>query len=178
MTALLRRRLFGALAAVALAGGGLSARQAPLPPAVRTAADGISSEQLAWDVAWLSADEQLGRNTPSPRFDAAADYIAARLARAGLAPAGDVGGFRQYYDLHETRVDAEGTSLTVGSQRFAAGRDVALRSFATPLAGPLPVVYVQHGWVIPGKGIDPYAGVDVRGKLVVAHGPRVLPKGV
>jgi Zn-dependent M28 family amino/carboxypeptidase len=172
------RRLFTALAAVALAGGSVSARQPALPPAVRAAAEGISSEQLAWDVAWLAADEQLGRNTPSPRFDAAADYIAARLARAGLAPAGDAGGFRQHYELHETRVDAEGASLTVGDRRFVLGRDVALRSFATPLSGPLAVVYVQHGWVIPGRGIDPYAGVDVRGKLVVAHGPRVLPKGV
>ena len=40
---------------------------------------------------------------------------------------------------------------------------MALRSFATPLAGPLAVVYVQHGWVMSGRGIDPYAGVDVRG---------------
>lgn len=178
MTARLRRRLFCALAAAALAGGSVSARQVALPPAVRAAAEAISSERLAWDVAFLSADEQLGRNTPSPRFDAAADYIAARLTRAGLAPAGDDGGFRQHYELHETKVDVEGASLTVGERRFALGRDVALGSFATPLSGPLPLVYVQHGWVIPGRGIDPYAGVDVAGKLVVAHGPRVLPKGV
>ncbi len=178
VTPRLRRRLFCALAAAALAAGSASARQVALPPAVRAAAEAISSERLAWDVAFLSADEQLGRNTPSPRFDAAADYITSRLARAGLAPAGDDGGFRQHYELHETRVDAEGASLTVGERRFALARDVALGSFATPLSGPLPVVYVQHGWVIPGRGIDPYAGVDVTGKLVVAHGPRVLPKGV
>jgi hypothetical protein len=141
----LSRRFVAALAVDALAGGGVSARQTALPPGVRAAADGISSEQLAWDVAWLSADEQLGRNTPSPRFDAAADYIAARLARAGLAPAGDAGGFRQHYELHETRVETESASLTVGDRRFALGRDVALRTFATPLAGPLAVVYVQHG---------------------------------
>ena len=39
-------------------------------------------------------------------------------------------------------------------------------------------MYVGHGWVVPDRGIDPYAGLDVRGKLVVAHGPRALPKGV
>lgn len=178
MQASLRRSASLAALATVLAGATLTARQSPLPPAVRAAAEAISSEQLAWDVAYLAADEQLGRNTPSPRFDAAADYIAARLAKAGLTPAGDERGFRQHYELHETRVDAEGTSLTVGDRRFVLGRDVALRSFASPLAGVLPVVYVQHGWVIPGRGIDPYAGVDVRGKLVVAHGPRVLPKGV
>jgi hypothetical protein len=56
--------------------------------------------------------------------------------------------------------------------------DFVLRSFAGPLAGTLPVVYVGHGWTVPGRGIDPYAGVDVKGKIVLAHGPRALPKGV
>ena len=155
----------------------VDARQG-LPDAVRAAAESISSEQLAWDLAHLTSDEQQGRNTPSTRFDAAADYIAARLARAGLTPAGDDGTFRQHYELHETRVDTDAASITIAERRFAFGRDFAMRSLATPVSGPLPVVYVGHGWVLPGRGIDPYAGVDVRGKLVLAHGPRVLPKGV
>jgi hypothetical protein len=155
----------------------VDARQA-LPDAVRAAAESISSEQLAWDLAHLTSDEQQGRNTPSTRFDAAADYIAARLARAGLTPAGDDGTFRQHYELHETRVDTDAASITIAERRFAFGRDFAMRSLATPVSGPLPVVYVGHGWVLPGRGIDPYAAVDVRGKLVLAHGPRVLPKGV
>jgi hypothetical protein len=41
-----------------------------------------------------------------------------------------------------------------------------------------PVVYVGHGWVVPDKGIDAFAGLDVRGKVVLAHGPRAMPKGV
>jgi hypothetical protein len=163
------------LALVAVAA--LDARQL-VPDAVRTAADGISSEQLAWDLAYLASDEQQGRNTPSSRFDAAADYIAARLARAGLKPGGDDGTFRQHYELHETRVDTEAASIAIGERRFAFGRDFAMRSLAAPVTGALPVVYVGHGWVVPARGIDPYAGVDVRGKLVLAHGPRVLPKGV
>ncbi len=173
-----RRPVSLAILVLALAGVTLTARQAALPPQVRAAADAISSEQLAWDVAFLSADEQLGRNTPSPRFDVAADYITTRLAKAGLAPAGDQGGFRQHYELHETRVDVDGTSLSIGDRRFVLGRDIALRSLAGPLTGTFRVVYVQHGWVIPSRGIDPYAGLDVRGTLVLAHGPRVLPKGV
>jgi Peptidase family M28 len=167
-----------ALVAAVSCGGVLTARQTVLPAAVRAAADGISGEQLAWDAARLAADEWQGRNTPSPGFDAAAEYISARLRRAGLAPAGDGGGFRQTYDLHETRVDTDGAFLEVGSTRFAFGRDFALRSFMTAIDGSLPVVYVSHGWVVPGQGIDPYAGLDVKGKLVLAHGPRALPKGV
>ena len=149
-----------------------------MPPAVRAAAEAISAEQLAWDLAVLASDEYRGRNTPSPGFDAAADYISARLSRAGLAPAGDHGGFRQHYELRESRLDSEAASIEIGGRRFAFGRDFAMRSLAGPLAAELPVVYVGHGWVIPDRKIDPYAGVDVRGKLVLAHGPRALPKGV
>jgi hypothetical protein len=169
-------RVIGLLVVLA-ACAALGARQL-VPDAVRTAADGISSEQLAWDLAFLASDQQQGRNTPSSRFDAAADYIAARLARAGLKPAGDDGTFRQHYELHETRVDTEAASIAIGERRFAFGHDFAMRSLAAPVMGALPVVYVGHGWVVPARGIDPYAGVDVRGKLVLAHGPRVLPKGV
>ncbi len=155
------------------------AQPAPVvPPAVRAAAEAISAEQLAWDLAVLASDDYRGRNTPSPGFDAAADYITARLERAGVKPAGDHGGFRQHYELRESRLDMEAASIEIGGRRFALERDFAMRSLSAPVAGELPVVYVGHGWVIPDRTIDPYAGVDVRGKLVLAHGPRALPKGV
>ncbi len=168
------------VAAVAMTGATVyvRAQSGALPPAVRAAADAISAEQVAWDLAVLASDDNRGRNTPSPGFDAAADYIAARLARAGLKPGGDQGGFRQHYELRETRVDGDAATLEIDTRRFAFGRDYALRSLAAPIEGTLPVVYVGHGWVIPDRKIDPYAGVDVRGKLVLAHGPRALPKGV
>jgi hypothetical protein len=45
------------------------------------------------------------------------------------------------------------------------------------VTGTLPVVYVGHGWTVPEEGIDPYADVEVRGRIVLAHGPRAMPKG-
>ena len=161
---------------VLLAAAGAEAQPATLPPAVRSAAEGISAEQLAWDLAVLSSDEFRGRNTPSPGFDAAADYIIARIAAAGLKAGGDQGTFRQHYELRESRAGVDAAFIEIGGRRFSFGRDVAVRSFATALSGELAVVYVGHGWVIPGRQIDPYAGADVRGKLVLAHGSR--PKGV
>lgn len=163
---------------VALGPAVLQAQPQSLPAAVRAAAEAISQEQLAWDLAYLASDELAGRNTPSPGFDAAADYIIARLARAGLKPAGDQGTFKQSYELHETRVETNTASIEVEGQRFTFGRDFAMRSLATPLSGELPVVYAGHGWVIPDRKIDPYAGLDVRGKLVLLHGPGTMPRGV
>jgi hypothetical protein len=140
--------------------------------AVRGAADAISQEQLAWDLAFLASDELRGRNTPSPGFDVAADYIARRLEAARVTPAGDAGSYRQHYELRETRMDTESASVVVGADRFTFGRDFIMRSWAAPLAGDFAVVYAGDGWVIPERKLDPYAGADVRGKLVLVHGPR------
>ena len=154
--------------------------QAPagLPEGVRAAADRITAAQLERDLAYFASDELLGRNTPSPGFDKAAETIVARLRKAGVNPLGDEGGYLQRYEMHESRVDTGGTALEIGGKTFAFGTDVVMRSFAGKVSGSLPVVYVGHGWSIPDKSIDPYAGVDVKGKLVVAHGPRAEPRGV
>jgi hypothetical protein len=172
-------RVVSRLAIALLAGATLLAQQGHvLPDRVRAAADAISADQIAWDLSYLASDTLRGRNTPSPGFDAAASYIVSRLERGGLEPLGDAGGFRQQYELHETRVDTGGAWLEIAGTRFRFGDDFVMRSFAGPLGGSLPVVYVGHGWTVPDRQIDPYKGVDVRGKLVLAHGPRALPRGV
>jgi hypothetical protein len=166
------------LALLLIAAATTAAAQATLPDNVRAAAERISAAQLAWDVAYLASDELRGRNTPSEGFDKAADYIIERLQRAGVDPLGDDGSYRQHYDLHVTRVATASAYLRISDRRFAFGEGFAVRSFAAPLDGTLPIVYVGHGWVLPDQNVDPYAGVDVEGKLVLAHGPRVLPKGM
>jgi hypothetical protein len=149
-----------------------------LPPEVRAAADGIVADTLARDLRFLAADALLGRDTGSVGFDAAAAYITERLESAGVRPLGDGGTFRQHYDLVEMRVDTTQARLTVEEERFAFGDGFVLRSFAGPVDATARVVYVGHGWHAPDRGLDPYAGLDVRGKLVLAHGPRAMPRGV
>lgn len=167
-----------ALGLTALLASGAFAQGPTLPDAVRAAADGIRADQLAGDLAFLASDALLGRNTPSAGFDSAAAYIARRLARAGITPVGDAGGFFQYYDLREQHVDTAAASLEVGGRRFRFGDDFVLQSFAGPVSGTFPVVYVGHGWRVPAQGIDPYASLDLRGKLLLAHGPPGPPRGI
>jgi len=150
----------------------------PLPAPVRSAADGITVDRLAADLAFLSSDELKGRATPSPGFDMAADYIIKRLQAAGVKPAGDKGTYHQRYEMHEARVTPAESFIEIGQTRLALDDGFVLRSFAGATNISAPVVYVGHGWVVPDKGIDPFAGQDVRGKIVLAHGPRAMPKGV
>ena len=163
---------------VLLGGVLLQAQPAGLPDPVRKAAERITAERLARDLEYLSSDELKGRNTPSPGFDQAAGFIVGRLEKAGLEPAGDNGTFLQHYTMRESEVDTAAASIEIDGRRFRFGDDFVMRAFAGPVSGKLPVVYVGHGWTVPGRNIDPFAGVDVKGKIVVAHGPRALPKGV
>jgi hypothetical protein len=149
-----------------------------VPDAAHKAADRVTAAGLSRDLDFLSSDALKGRNTPSPGFDQAADYIAGRLKKAKLEPAGDEGTFFQYYTMRESEVDTAGASIEIAGRRFAFGDDFVMRTFARPVSGPRPVVFVGHGWTVPGKNIDPFAGIDVNGKIVVAHGPRALPKGI
>ena len=149
-----------------------------LPDAVRKAADRITAEGLKKDLEFLSSNELKGRNTPSPGFDTAAEFIAARLKKAGFEPAGDNGTFFQHYTMREMALDTDGATMAIGDRKFKFGDDFVMRAFAAPVSGTYPVVYVGHGWTVPAKQIDPFAGVDVKGKIVLAHGPRALPKGV
>ncbi|MGH7542970.1 MAG: M28 family peptidase [Gemmatimonadota bacterium] len=174
-------RLASTLAVLVLAifapGSTALAQGDPLPAEVEAAANGIVAERLARDLEFLSSDALLGRNTPSEGFDRAAEYIADRLERAGLTPLGDDGTYYQHYDLREQWVDTTAAHLEIDGRRFEYGEDFVLRSFAGPLSGTLRAVYVGHGWTVPRKGIDPYSGLDVRGRIVLAHGPLAQPKG-
>ena len=166
------------LAVLCLVTGAALHAQSPVPDPVRQAAARITAEQLARDLEFFASDALLGRNTPSPGFDAAANYIAKRLAAAGLEPKGDNGTFFQRYEMRESAVDTGAAVLEIDGRSFRFGDAFVMRSLAAPVSGTYPVVYVGHGWTVPDRQIDPYAGLDVRGKLVLAHGPRALPKGV
>ena len=155
---------------------GTSANSDVLPAGVRAAGDAITAAGLARDLEFLASDALRGRDTGSPGFTAAAAAIEARLRAAGLTPAGDQGTYRQHYDLRELRADADRVALIVGGRRFTLG-DIALRSLAGAVDGDAPVIYVGHGWYAPERGLNPYAGLDVRGALLLAHGPRATPPG-
>jgi hypothetical protein len=171
-------RCFATVLLLSLVAPALHGQQSAVPDAARQAGDRISAANLAKDLDFLASDALKGRNTPSPGFDTAAQFIVDRLKKAGVEPAGDDGTFLQHYTMREASVDTDTAAIDIAGRRFAFGDDFVMRAFAGPVSGSLPVVYVGHGWTVPGQKIDPFAGVDVKGKIVLAHGPRALPKGV
>ena len=98
------------------------------------------------------------------------------LSLWGVKPAGDDGTYFQRIALKRTRIDPAASHAAVGGQRFEHGQGFYDNA---PVGGDIadaPLAYVGHGWVVKSKNINPYQGLDVRGKVMVVAGGGFLPK--
>lgn len=141
---------------------------------VRAAANTIVSDNLMRDVSYIASDAMRGRATPSPGLDSAAAYVVRRLQQLGVKPVGDNGTFYQHYTVRRATIDTTAVAITVGGDRLRWGNDFVVSSFVTPGAFSGGVVYVGDGIRSGSHGLDPYAGIDVRGKWIVTHTAAVL----
>ncbi|MBA2921157.1 M28 family peptidase [Sphingomonas sp. MAH-20] len=149
------------------------------PPAPAPA---FSPDAFRAHVAFLSDDLLEGRDTGSRGHEIAARYVASQFAGLGLKPGGDNGGWYQQVTFQKTRRgDMPGTLALSGSPaagKWAHGQDVLIgvnpREAKTDLSAP--IVFVGYGIADTSLGIDDYAGLDVRGKIVVALNG--FPKGM
>jgi hypothetical protein len=151
------------------------AAQSPRVAAMETAANAISADQVRDDVFFLASDANRGRSTLEPGYDSAAAYVARTLRDLGVTPAGDSGGYFQHYTVISSRLDTARAGGTVGDHALRYGDDFVVQSFLQPGMHRGGVVYVGHGTRIPGQGIDPYAGLDVRGKWLLVDGTSAPP---
>jgi hypothetical protein len=170
-----RKTLLAASAALLLLPAMLPA-QAPAP------APTFSAAMVRSHVEFLADDLLKGRDTGSEGHEIAARYVASQFDGMGLTPAGDDGGWYQRITFQKTERTQTPGSVTVtgpaGEKRWAHGSDVLIgvnpREQALDLSAPL--VFVGYGIDNAALGIDDYAGLDVKGKIVVAL--RGFPKGL
>ena len=162
------RRLPALIAAALLIGA-----TPPQPVGDRHAADRIKAH-----VEFLASELLEGRDTGSRGHAIAANYVAAEFRKLGLKPGGTNGSW--FVQVPFRRATLSGTptvQLTLNGRKsqLAPGKDVAVRPNVTAkdLSLNAPLVFVGRGVRDPRLGIDDYAGLDVRGKVVVALSDRV-----
>lgn len=83
-------------------------------------ADRKTLENLQAHVTYLSSDKLEGRRTGSAGEKLAAEYIAAQMQKAGLAPKGD-NGYLQTFTVREGREVGKATQLTINNDRLITG---------------------------------------------------------
>ncbi len=141
----------------------------------------VDGERTKSYIEHLSTNEMMGRQSMTSGYQAAADWVAAQFRAWGLEPAGDNGTYFQkvpitrgltwYVGVPELRVNGEAFSIVEG--------DFSLNPASTAAtAVDAEVVFAGYGISAPGKGLDEYAGADVRGKvvLVLRGSPRDAPR--
>lgn len=141
---------------------------AALPAQMHT----IEGARIRPHVQFLSNDLLEGRGVGTRGGQLAVEYLAAQLAAAGLKPGAADGTYLQKVPLRTVEM-AEGARLSVAG----GGKTVDLtwlESFVgtsqtqeSSAVIDAAVVFVGHGIRAPEYRWDDYAGVDVKGKVVV-----------
>ena len=133
-------------------------------------------------VGFLASDEMKGREAGTPEYDIAARYVAAQFETMGLKPAGAKDSYLQPVPLVTFRAADQGSVVFVrGSTQTTLEFGKDYLPGASPLAATLtkdaPLVFVGFGVVAPQFKRNDYAGLDVKGKIVVmlAGAPASLP---
>jgi Peptidase family M28/PA domain len=152
--------------------------------AVTAATKIIRPDELRAHIRFLADSLLQGRMPGTPGYDIAARYVATELEGMGLHPAvsepSAPDGWFQNVPFAKAVTDEAASSLTLTlngkDQNLVDAKDYILFTrFASPAAKAgkaesdvtAPLVFVGFDVTAPDQKYDDYAGVDVRGKIVV-----------
>ncbi|WP_255460735.1 M28 family metallopeptidase [Edaphobacter albus] len=153
-----------------------------IPPAVKSAEASVNAEKIRAHVKFLSDDLLEGRAPGTRGGEIAAQYIATQFALYGLKPGGDNGTYLQQVNFVGTKTLGDKTHFSLVPKRPEGGMGIMLYSYdlkfgddytvnnrtLTPSVDiNAPIVFVGYGVVAPEFGWNDYAGVDVKGKVVL-----------
>ena len=150
-----------------------------LPP-VPSTVDSITPGELRMHLEFLSSPELGGRYTLAPNFAIAARYIASRLEADGFKGAAEHGDFLQAFQVNSAKPDAAKSSLDITNgdktNHYHFG-DFYIANGAGQGPAEGQVVFVGSGISSASQKHDDYAGLDVKGKIVLLV-PGATPAGI
>jgi len=128
--------------------------------------------QTWWNHIKFLADDSLeGRDTGSRGEREAQKYAVEQLRNAGAEPAG-VNGFYQPVTFVSRQIVEKDCGLTlIGDGKrepLRLGEDAIISTRVMPAPEvEAPLIFVGYGLKVPEKNYDDFAGIDVRGKIIV-----------
>ena len=126
------------------------------------------TEQLERHVRYLASSDLMGRGVDTPGIDLAKEYIGAELKKYGLAPGGDSGTFFQTLEVVSGVTIQDSSALALGEdRRLALGQDWTPLGFSRSTEVQGELVFAGYGITVKDYDYDDYAGLDVKGKIVL-----------
>jgi Zn-dependent M28 family amino/carboxypeptidase len=153
---------------------------AGVPEAARQAAASIDAEKIRAHVRFLADDLLEGRGPGTRGGDIAAKYIGTQFALYGLQPAGDNGTYFQKVPLYAVHTIEDQTKFSFAPEsgtpiELTYGSDYVTKDQTGAASADIdaPIVFVGYGIDAPEYHWDDFAGVDVKGKvlLVIVNQP-------
>jgi hypothetical protein len=145
------------------------AQQIKLNAEIETALSKVDTAQFKADIAYLADDKLKGRAPGTEGFQMAVDYVVGRLKNMGVKPAGENGTWLQQVKFRKAFIQNGTLSLTGNSQSLKPGVDYVIMPNPylpdVKLNGQL--AFAGYGASEPELGYDDYAGLDVKGKIVL-----------
>lgn len=154
------------LAVLTLASAGAASLPLPTPEATSS----ITVRDLKRHLSFLASEELGGRYTFSPSNLIAARYLASQLESYGYRGAGRDGSYFQRVPLSYRNVDLAASRLTLsdaGAKREFIYGDSFVAEGPTNINITGELVFVGYGVSSPRNSYDDYAGLNLKGKIVV-----------
>ena len=126
----------------------------------------LTQKDLMRDLVYLASDKLEGRATGEPGQWLAARYIAKRFAEAGLQPM-TADGYYQDFTVLSGRELGSANKLELCGGAFTDTAQAVPASFSASGQVSGPVVFAGYGIMLPERGRNDYAGLDVAGKVVL-----------
>jgi aminopeptidase YwaD len=127
--------------------------------------------RLSYDVHFLASGALEGRFSGSEGAKVAAGFIADRFRELGLKPAGENSGYFQHFSfiarVHPGPGNALVFELPGGARTARLEEEFRPLSFSSSGSASAEVVFAGYGIHAPDLGYDDYAGLDVKGKVVL-----------
>lgn len=123
------------------------------------------------DVRLLSSERYAGRWTGSKQLDEVAAWIVKDFQRDGLKPPFSIGnsrpGFLQKLIVNTDSRLGRRNTLSVAGTRLTVAKDFMPRVFSSTGQLAAPLVFAGYGISASDYNYDDYAGLDVKGKVVL-----------
>jgi Zn-dependent M28 family amino/carboxypeptidase len=154
-----------------------------IPPAVKAAEASIDGEKIRAHVKFLADDLLEGRGPGLRGSEIAAQYIATQFALYGLKPGGDNGTYLQQINFVGMNAIPEKTTMSIIPPKRPEGQigimlysydlkygddyTVSNRTLTPTVDIDAPIVFVGYGITAPEFNWNDYAGIDVKGKVIL-----------
>jgi Zn-dependent M28 family amino/carboxypeptidase len=171
-----------ALLALSLLCLSISALTQAIPPAVKAAEASIDPEKIRAHVKFLADDLLEGRGPGLRGSEIAAQYIATQFALYGLKPGGDNGTYLQQINFVGMNAIPSKTTMSLVPKKpegqmsidlysidlkYADDYTVSNRTLTPTVNIDAPIVFVGYGITAPEFNWNDYAGIDVKGKVIL-----------